>query len=95
MVDVGIFIMSFGCSLVPLLRSMATNLVSSSVVGQLYSSITVVQTVARLVIGPVFAYTFTIGLERGILGLPFFVVACSEFCVVAILCATGLGQGTV
>lgn len=95
MTDVGLFIMSFGCSLLPLLRSMATNLVSSSVVGQLYSLITVVQTVARLVIGPVFAYTFTIGSKRGILGLPFMIVACSEFCMIAVLCATGLGQRTV
>lgn len=83
--------MAFGCSLGPLLRSIATNLVASSVVAQLYSSITVVETVARLVIGPVFAYTFTIGLKRGILGLPFIVVAWFELCMIAVLCVTGLG----
>ncbi|KAG9230479.1 major facilitator superfamily domain-containing protein [Amylocarpus encephaloides] len=75
----GLFISAFGCAISPSLRSTASNLVPNTSLSHLYSSITVVQMVARLVVGPVFAYGFKAGLTSGVLGLPFLIVAAAHF----------------
>jgi hypothetical protein len=58
---------------------MAASTVRDDSFARLYSSITIVQTIARLMVGPFFAYGFEAALRLELLGLPFFVVAAAYF----------------
>jgi MFS transporter, PCFT/HCP family, solute carrier family 46 (folate transporter), member 1 len=58
-----------------LMRSIATSIVDSSHTAQLHGVITLVETSAQLVSGPFLASTFSLGLRKGCIGLPFYLGA--------------------
>jgi hypothetical protein len=74
----GLFVVSLGTGATSVLRSVVTSRVSKHQYAALYSGLNVVQTLAMLVAGPLFANTFSAGLNIGFIGLPFLVLGTAQ-----------------
>lgn len=69
----GLVSLSLGSAFAVTSRSLATSLVAPDHVGTLYAAATLIQSLGTIISGPLFAYTFSLGMHFGDawLGLPF------------------------
>jgi MFS transporter, PCFT/HCP family, solute carrier family 46 (folate transporter), member 1 len=82
----GLFIGTFGSGLSPLGRALVTHYVDSEHTSRLMSLISMVETIGSFFGGPLLAYWFDIGHQKGEIwtGLPFLYIA--FLCAVALVC---------
>lgn len=70
----GMAVFTLGTGYIALTRSLITTLVDKQHIGQLYAAVAVIETIGKLMAGPVFAQLYIVGLRMkgGWVGLPFF-----------------------
>ncbi|KAI8962375.1 MFS general substrate transporter [Daldinia sp. FL1419] len=83
----GLVILTFGSGLGPLCRSILTNFVQHGQTSQLFTLVSIVETIGSLAGGPVLAWTFSTGLKLQDfwIGLPYIFLSALSFLVFTVL----------